>query len=141
MTSKAETKLCNKMRDRGRKDYAERLVIVKNHGTEFSRAGVSDFTGCLDGLSFAIEVKAPDSPQHKRKTIEASIDHALRHGPTVLQRAFVQHVLDAGGCAGFAATIDQFNEILDHAAERADSGTSLARTGYCTGHNILEVEP
>lgn len=133
MTSKAETKLCNKMRAAGTKDYGDRLVLVKNHGTEFSRAGVSDFTGCLDGGAFAVEVKSPDSPSHKRATLEASIDHALRHGPTVLQRAFVQHILDAGGCAGFAATVEQFNEILDHCAERQaeDQPTTM-----CTGHSI-----
>src|SRR6187402_3429278 len=120
---KAETNLTNKMRKAAREEYGDRLVLIKNHGTEFAKAGVSDLTGCLDSVFFAIEVKAPDSPQHKRKTVEASIDHALRKGPTVLQRAFVGHVLDAGGCAGFAATVEQFMEILDHVADRSITGS------------------
>jgi hypothetical protein len=131
---KAETNLTNKMRKQAREVYGERLVLIKNHGTEFAKAGVSDLTGCLDGVFFAVEVKAPDSPQHKRKTVEASIDHALRKGPTVLQRAFVGHVLDAYGCAGFAATVSHFLDILQHTEDRGLD----ALLSPCEGHNILE---
>jgi len=127
-----ETRRCNDMRKRGIADYGDRLVIVKNHGSEFSRAGVSDFTGCLDGVYYAIEVK-------HEKNYGGSVERALRKGPTLLQRTFVQHVLDAGGCAGFAVTVDQFNEILEHAYYREydDVKGEFLR---CPGHNILEEE-
>lgn len=133
MTANPETALTKKMMDAGRKDYGDRLVTLKYHGDQYAKAGVSDTLHCLDGVFVAIEVKSPKSSQHRRKTEEASIQHALEHGPTVLQRAFVQHVLDAGGCAGFAATVEQYNEILDHAALRATE--ALVRQVPCFGHN------
>lgn len=109
---KAETTLTDKMRKDAAKIYGDRLVLVKYHGNEYSRAGVSDLLGCLDGAFFACEVKSPDSPQHKRKTREASIEHALSQGPTVLQLAFIGHVMVAGGVAWVAATVEQFLEGL-----------------------------
>lgn len=132
-----ETKLLAKMAAAAKKKYGERLVIVKNHGSEYARSGVSDVTGVLDGVGFAIEVKSPDSSQHKRKTLEASIAHALEHGPTPKQRVFVLSVLKAGGCAGFAATIEQFMEILEHAAFMAGYNKRERDLGArCGGHNV-----
>lgn len=121
-----ETRLVKKMRDAGRADYDDRLVTIKYHGSEFGEAGVSDLLCVLDGVFIACEVKAPES-------YGGSVERALREGPTVKQRAFVARVLAAGGCAGFAATVEQFQEMLDHAAERAYIGD-----GYpCKGHNIM----
>lgn len=128
-----ETKLVKKMRDAGKAEYGPRLVTVKYHGSQFGEAGVSDLLCVLDGVFVAVEVKSPEASEHKRATVEASIEHALREGPTVKQRAFVARVLAAGGCAGFAATVEQFIEILEHAEER-ETG-SLTVPG-CQGHNV-----
>lgn len=123
---KAETKLTDKMRKAGKAWYGDRLVTIKYHGDQYARAGVSDLLACLDGVFVAIEVKAPES-------YGGSVERALREGPTVLQRAFVQHVLDAGGCAGFAATLPQFLDILSHAAAR-EGGPRLMAPYLCEGH-------
>ena len=125
-----ETALVLKMRKAGRAKYGDRLVDIKYHGDAMSEAGVSDTLHCLDGVFVAVEVKSPESSTHKRKTLEASIEHALEKGPTVKQRLFVARVLAAGGCAGFAATVDQYMEILDHAADMADARHP------CAGHNV-----
>src|SRR6478735_9548882 len=111
----AETALVLKMRKAGRAKYGDRLVDIKYHGDAMSEAGVSDILCCLDGVFVAVEAKSPESSTHKRKTLEASIEHALEKGPTVKQRLFVARVLRAGGCAGFAATVEQFMDILAHA--------------------------
>jgi hypothetical protein len=123
---KAETRLTDRMRKAGKAEYGDRLVLVKYHGDQYAKAGVSDLLGCLDGVFIAVEVKSPES-------YGDSAERALRDGPTVLQRVFIEHVLDAGGCAGFAATVEQYQDILDHAAERAEGthGTWLP----CEGHN------
>lgn len=127
----AETALVLKMRKAGRAKYGERLVDIKYHGDAMSEAGVSDILCCLDGVFVAIEVKSPEASTHKRKTLEASIAHALEKGPTVKQRLFVARVLKAGGCAGFAATVEQFMEQLDHAYQMGQGAV-----GYCDGHNV-----
>jgi hypothetical protein len=102
---KAETNLTNHMRKDAKAIYGERLVLVKQHGTEYSRSGASDLLGCLDGAFFACEVKAPES-------YGDSVERALRDGPTTLQRAFVGHVQEASGYGWFAATRQQFLEGL-----------------------------
>jgi hypothetical protein len=122
-----ETKLVTKMRDAGLAEYGDRLLIVKNHGNEYSATGVSDLTGCLDGVFFACEVKAPE-------TYGGNVQRALDKGPTVKQRLFVAKVLAAGGVGGFAATIEQFMEILDCAAERDGGYGGCGRT--CDGHYV-----
>lgn len=129
-----ETKLIKKMREAGTEKYGDRLVQVKNHGDAYTEAGLSDLTCTLDGVSIACEVKSPEASAHKRKTVEASIAHALEHGPTVKQRLFVARILKAGGCAGFAATVEQYTEILDCAAERDGGYGGCGRT--CDGHNV-----
>lgn len=125
-----ETRLVAKMRDEGNAKYGERLVLTKYFGDAYSEAGVSDLLGCLDGVFIACEVKSPESSQHKRKTVEASITHALEHGPTLKQRAYVKRVLKAGGVAGFAATVEQFMVVLACAASVAQG------YGPCEGHNL-----
>lgn len=105
MASGPETKLVAKMRKAGEKEYGERLVIVKYHGSPYSQAGVSDLLCCLDGTFIAIEVKAPESYGN-------SIDRAMAEGPTVKQREFVRKVIEAGGVGGFAASVDGFMRIL-----------------------------
>lgn len=129
-----ETKLALKMRDAARAKYGSRYVVIKIHGNEYARNGVSDHIVCLDGVYVAIEIKSPEATTHKRKTLEASIAHALEQGPTAKQRAFVLSVLKSGGCAGFAATVEQYMEILTHAAQRAEDGATEIEK--CGGHNV-----
>lgn len=124
-----ETKLVKKMRDAGTKKYGDRLVLTKYHGSQYGEAGVSDLLGTLDGVFLAIEVKAPENYGNNP-------DRALRDGPTLKQRLYVKRVLAAGGCAGFAATVDQFMDILAHADQGHIEGTGQA----CEGHNIIEKE-
>jgi hypothetical protein len=119
-----ETRLVDKMRKAAIAEYGDRLLIVKNHGNEYSATGVSDLTGCLDGVFFACEVKAPE-------TYGGNVQRALDNGPTVKQRLFIAKVLAAGGCGGFAATREQFMEILAHAAEMAEGAVPR-----CWGHNV-----
>lgn len=121
-----ETKLVKKMRDAGKAKYGTRLVLVKYHGSQFGEAGVSDLLGTLDGVALAIEVKAPENYGNNP-------ERALRDGPTLKQRLFVDRMLTAGACAGFAATVDQFMEVLAHADQGSIEGTGQA----CEGHNII----
>lgn len=105
----AETRLTDRMRKDGAALYGSRLVLIKYHGNAYSQSGVSDLLGCLDGTFFACEVKAPESYPVKGKP---SVEKALEAGPTVLQRAFIGHVQDAGGYGWVAATREQFLEGL-----------------------------
>lgn len=128
-----ETKLVKKMRDAGTKMYGDRLSVTKYHGSAFGEAGASDLLCCLDGVFIACEVKSPEASAHKRATVEASIAHALEFGPTVKQRLYVARTLRAGGCAGFAATVEQFMEVLRHAEYRGLPNTPPTP---CGGHNV-----
>lgn len=129
---KAETRLTDKMRKAGAADYGDRLVQVKYHGDMYARAGVSDLLACLDGVFIACEVKSPES-------YGGSVERALRNGPTVKQRSFVAQVLESGGCAGFAATVAQYQAILDHAAYRTYRADCEVDTWErCAGHNIID---
>jgi hypothetical protein len=137
MADGPETLLVRQMRKDGRDEYGHRLVTIKYHGDAMAEAGVSDILAVLDGVFIACEVKSPKSSKYKRATLEASIKCALDKGPTLKQRQFVKRVLDASGCAGFAATREQFMEQLA-CAERVSSGLYV-----CQGHNIrpfLEME-
>lgn len=127
-----ETALVKRMRDAGFAKYGPRLVTIKYFGDAYSEAGVSDLLCSLDGMFIACEVKSPEASTHKRKTVEASIEHALVHGPTLKQRAFVARMLKTGACAGFAATVEQFMEMLDH----AESMTEGSAPRPCRGHNL-----
>lgn len=126
-----ETRLVTKMVKAAKQKYGERLVVTNNHGGLYSATGVSDLTGCLDGVFWACEVKAPESYPVKG---QPSIEKALRIGPTVKQRLFVGRVLRAGGCAGFAASVDQFLALLEHAAWMSGDG-GVGANDYCSGHN------
>lgn len=119
-----ETKLIKKMRDAGTKEYGDRLVQVKYHGSQFGESGVSDLLCTLDGISIANEVKAPESYGN-------NVERALEKGPTVKQRLFIGRVLAAGGCGGFSATVEQHMEMLAHAEQMA-----LGNDDYCGGHNV-----
>lgn len=105
-----ETRLVKKMRDAGRDKYGDRLITIKYHGSQFSEAGVSDLLCCLDGVFIAVEVKAPES-------YGGSVEKALAEGPTIKQRGFVARIIRAGGVGGFAATVEQFMDILDMVGE------------------------
>ena len=112
--------------------YGARFRSVKYVGCLGAETGVSDMLSSMDGLFVACEVKSPDSSTHKRSTVEASIIHALTKGPTVKQRLFVDEILASGGCAGFAATVEQFMEMLEHAADMAAGDVPRP----CPGHNL-----
>ena len=135
----AETKLTNKMRADGKHIYGERLVIVKYHGSAYTRAGTSDLLCCLDGRFIAVEVKAPES-------YGGSAEKALEQGPTVLQQAFIGHVMAAGGVAAVCATREQFLETLAEADRRNREAClycySNEEDGYgqfCTLHPLTEL--
>lgn len=96
-----ETALIKKMREASAPIYGERLAMFKHHGSAYSEAGVHDLVGCLDSMFFSCEVKAPE-------TYGNNVDRALREGPTLKQKAFAQRVINAGGIAWFAATVDQW---------------------------------
>lgn len=129
-----ETRLVKKMREAGKKKYGKRLVTIKYHGDEYGEAGVADLLNTIDGLFVAVEVKSPESSEHKRATLEASIKHALEKGPTLKQRAFGQRVIEAGGVWAVCATVEQYMEVLWNAAckRRGPEYESLQtfNTGY-----------
>lgn len=107
-----ETRLTRKMREAGKAKYGKRLVAIKYHGSPMSRGGVSDLLNCLDGVFVAVEVKAPES-------YGGSVERALEKGPSKRQREFVKDVIESGGVAGFAATIEQYMDHLRAAEEQA----------------------
>lgn len=109
-----ETKLVAKMRKAARAKYGYRLVDIKYHGSQFGESGVSDMLHCIDGVFCAIEVKAPESYNN-------NVERALRDGPTVKQRIFIDHVNEAGGVGGFAATVEQYMDLLEVAEFRSKS--------------------
>jgi hypothetical protein len=127
-----ETALALKMRKAGIAKYGARFRPVKYVGCLGAETGVSDLLVCMDGLFVACEVKSPESSTHKRKTLAASIEHALTVGPTVKQREYVREILASGGCAGFAATVEQFLDMLEHAADMAAGDVPRP----CWGHNM-----
>lgn len=120
MASGPETRLIKKMREVAEEKYGDDLVTVKYHGSQYGEAGVSDLLGCLRGVFVAVEVKAPESYPVKGKP---NVERALAEGPTKKQRLFVDRVNAAGGEAGFAATVEQYMEILERAERRTEDGT------------------
>lgn len=122
-----EAKLVKAMRDEGHRIYGDRLVVIKYHGSAYSEAGVSDLLLCLDGVFVAVEVKAPDN--------YGSVEAACRRGPTAKQRVFLDRVLTAGGCAGVAASVEQFMHILIHADKRVSDSNGV-QAWPCAGHNL-----
>lgn len=137
MAEGPETLLTRAMRKEAKERYGHRLVTIKYHGDMMGEAGVSDLLWVLDGVFGATEVKSPKSSKYKRATIEASIKCALDKGPTLKQRVFVARVIQASGCGGFAASIEQFMDQLA-CAERVATGLHV-----CTGHHLrpfLETE-
>lgn len=110
-----EAKLIKKMRDTARAKYGDRLVDIKYHGDIYAEAGVSDLLHCIDSVFCAIEVKAPESYGN-------SVERAIEKGPTAKQRIFVDRVNEAGGVGGFAASVEQYMDLLEVAEMRAQSG-------------------
>lgn len=110
-----ETKLIARCRKRAREKYGYRLVDIKYHGDIYAEAGVSDLLHCLDGVFVAIEMKAPES-------YGGSVERAVQKGPTVKQRLFIDHVNEAGGVGGVAASEDQYMDLLEVAEFRAQGG-------------------
>lgn len=112
MTSGPETKLVEKMREAATKKYGKRIQQIKQHGSAYSRAGVSDLLVCLDGVFIAVEVKAPESYPVKG---QPSIEKALEKGPTVNQKSFIRKVDKAGGIGAVVASVEQYMEVLHNA--------------------------
>jgi hypothetical protein len=98
---KPEARLIRLARAESKKKYGKRIREFKHHGSAFSEAGVSDVIGVLDGVFFACEFKAPESYRN-------SVDRALRDGPTLNQKVYIQDVIVAGGVGWFAATIEHW---------------------------------
>jgi hypothetical protein len=93
-----EAKLIKKMRDAGRAEYGERLVITKYHGSQFGEAGVSDLLCCLDGVFVAVEAKVPTGKV------------------TVKQQAYGQRIMRAGGVFAVCRTVEEFMDALEYVA-------------------------
>lgn len=127
MAEGAETRLVRKMRQAGKDKYGDdNLVTVKYPSSSFGETGVSDLLCVVNGIMVACEVKAPESYKVRG---EPSIHKALAKGPTLKQRLFVNRILSAGGCAGFAASVEQFMVILACAHSRGRNPEWL-----CEGH-------
>lgn len=69
-------------------------LVVKQHGTMYSKAGVSDLLCCIQGKFVAIEVKI-----HPNK-------------PTKLQEKFFEEVRECGGVAIVAYSIDDVKNLI-----------------------------
>lgn len=106
-----ETRLLKKMRAAGSARYGSDFVSIKQHGNEYSEVGVSDLLCCLFGVFVAVEVKAPES-------YGDSVERAVLKGPTVKQRLFIKRIIEAGGVAGVAASVEQFMALLEKAESR-----------------------
>lgn len=66
----------------------------KNHGNEYSMAGLPDITGCYKGKYFAFETKLPEK----------------RSNTSLVQERALQKIRDAGGLAQVVCTV---REALD----------------------------
>lgn len=109
-----ETRLVNKMRDTAKAHYGDRILIIKQHGSEFAQGGVSDLIICLDGKFLAVEVKAPES-------YGGSVERAVEVGPSVRQLAFGARVHTAGGGFAVCATVEDFMAVLAVNERAADT--------------------
>lgn len=107
-----ETRLAQQMDKAAKKKYGARLESINQHGSAFSRAGVSDRLLCLDGVFIAIEIKAPENYGN-------SVARAEEKGPTVKQRRFVERISEAGGVAGVAASVEHYLALLEQAEKVA----------------------
>lgn len=70
-------------------------IVVHNNVGSVHNSGISDVTGCYKGRYFALELKIP-------KGIKG--EH---------QKAYIDKVLNAGGLAGFAETLEKVKEVLE----------------------------
>ena len=60
----------------------------KNHGTEYTMAGLPDITGCYKGMYFGFETKLPEK----------------RSNTSMIQERVMQKIRDAGGVAQVVCT-------------------------------------
>ena len=60
----------------------------KNHGSEYSMAGLPDITGCYKGMYFGFETKLPEK----------------RANTSMIQERVMQKIRDAGGVAQVVCT-------------------------------------
>lgn len=98
---KPEARLIRLSRAESKTKYGKRIREFKHHGSAFSEAGVSDVIGVLDGVFFACEFKAPE-------TYGNNAERALREGPTLNQKTYIQEVIHAGGIGWFASTTEHW---------------------------------
>lgn len=63
----------------------------KNHGSEYSMAGLPDISGCFHGMYFGFETKLPES----------------RSNTSAMQERVMQKIRDAGGVAQVVCTADE----------------------------------
>lgn len=128
-SAKPETALIKRMRAASDAKYGTRLSVFKHHGSAYAEAGVSDLIGCLDGTFLACEVKAPESYGN-------SVERALREGPSLKQKAYAQRVINAGGVAWFAATVEQWMLGLE-AVELQARGVALRLPSLVSGNEPI----
>lgn len=67
---------------------AEGAFCWKNHGSEYSMAGLPDITGCYKGMFFAFETKLPEK----------------RANTSAIQRRVLVKISDAGGMGRVVCT-------------------------------------
>lgn len=126
---KPEARLIRLSRAQSKAKYGNRIREFKHHGSAFSEAGVHDVVGCLDGVFFCCEFKAPE-------TYGNNAERALRQGPTLHQRTFAQEVITAGGVAWFASTTEHYMLGLE-AVELQAQGTVLHLPPLVSGNSPI----
>lgn len=75
---------------------AEGAFCWKNHGSEYSMAGLPDITGCYKGMFFAFETKLPEK----------------RTNTSAIQRRVITKIGDAGGVAAVVCTVQEALSII-----------------------------
>jgi len=82
--SKPETKVQEKIQKALKTKYGTKCYIQNNHGDAFTKRGIPDLQGYVEGISFAFEVKTPDTMDDaslaqkvvRKQMIEAGINVA-----------------------------------------------------------------
>jgi len=85
---------------------------MKVHGSQFQTPGIPDLLVCVQGLLIGIEVK------HQKRA--ESEEHA-RNRTTPLQQIQIQKIIDAGGMAGVALSVQEALDLISRAIERKQS--------------------
>jgi hypothetical protein len=86
--------------------------IMKVHGSQFQTPGIPDLLVCIQGFMVGIEVK------HQKRA--ESEEHA-RSRTTPAQRIQIQKIIDAGGMAGVALSVEEALDLISRTIERNKS--------------------